>query len=68
MVAKGLGEGRRSIFIADETLGAKVFDYRATLVTGDRRVTVICFFPATNWTALEQAFARISESMRQGGT
>jgi hypothetical protein len=65
--SKGLGEGRRSIFIADQGLGGKIYGYRATLLSGDRRISVICSCPATNWKALKPAFERITASLRQGG-
>jgi len=65
--SKGIGEGRRSIFIADQTLGGKIFGYRATLLTGDRRITVVCSCPATNWKALKPAFEKVIESLRLGG-
>ena len=65
--SKGMGEGRRSIFIADQTLGGKIYGYRATLLTGDRRITVVCSCPATNWQALKPAFEKVIESLRLPG-
>jgi hypothetical protein len=62
--SKGLGEGRRSIFIADQSLGGKIYGYRATFLSGDRRITVICSCPATNWKALKSAYERVTESLR----
>jgi len=65
--SKGIGEGRRSIFIADQTLGGKIFGYRGTLLTGDRRITVVCSCPATNWKPLKPAFEKVIESLRLPG-
>lgn len=65
--SKGIGEGRRSIFIADQTLGGKTFGYRATLLSNDRRITVVCSCPATNWKALKLAFEKVIESLRMPG-
>jgi hypothetical protein len=65
--SKGIGEGRRSVFTADQTLGGKIFGYRATLLSGDRRITVVCTCPATNWQALKAGFERVIESLRLGG-
>jgi len=65
--SRGLGEGRRSIFIADQTLGGKIYGYRATLLSGDRRISVVCSCPATNWKELKPAFERITASLRPGG-
>jgi len=65
--SKGIGEGRRSIFLADQALGGKVFGYRATLLSGDRRITVVCSCPATNWKALKPAFEKVIVSLRLGG-
>ncbi|AGA29525.1 hypothetical protein [Singulisphaera acidiphila] len=66
--SKGIGEGRRSTFIADQTLGGKVYGYRATLLANDRRITVICTCPATNWKTLKPAFETVVASVRQGGS
>jgi hypothetical protein len=63
--SSGMGEGRRSVFIASQTFGGKVFGYRATLLSGDRRITVICFCPAANWQALKPGFEKVIASLRQ---
>jgi len=65
--SKGFGEGRRSVFIADQGFGGKVYGYRATLLAGDRRISVICTCPATNWQTLKPAFEKVIASVRQGG-
>jgi hypothetical protein len=64
--SKGMGEGRRSMFTADKTLGGKTVGYRATLLTGDRRITVICTCPSGNWNTLKPAFERAISSLRLG--
>jgi hypothetical protein len=61
--SKGFGEGRRSTFIASGGLGGKVYGYRATLLSGDRRITIICTCPATNWQTLKPAFERVITSV-----
>lgn len=63
--SKGIGEGRRSTFIADQSLGGKYYGYRATLLAGDRRITVVCSCPANNWQALKPAFEKVIASLRQ---
>jgi hypothetical protein len=65
--SRGLGEGRRSIFIADQALGGKIYGYRATLLSGDRRITVVCSCPATNWKALKPAFEKVIDSLSLPG-
>ncbi len=62
--SKGLGEGRKAIFIAKEALGGKIYGYRATLLSGDRRITVITKCPATNWQTLKPAFDTVIASLR----
>lgn len=62
--SKGMGEGRRSTFVAKEALGGKVYGYRATLLSGDRRITVVCTCSATNWQALKPSFERVIASVR----
>jgi hypothetical protein len=65
--SKGMGEGRRSMFTADQTFGGKIFGYRATLLTGDRRITVLCTCPAGNWQTLKPGFEKVISSLRLGG-
>jgi hypothetical protein len=62
--SKGLGEGRRSTFTAKQTIGGNVYGYRATLLSGDRRITVVTTCPATNWKDLKPAFERVIASLR----
>ena len=64
-VQSGMGEGRRSTFIANGSIGGKVYGYRATYLSGDRRITVVCSCPATNWKALKPAFEKVIVSLRR---
>jgi hypothetical protein len=66
--SKGFGEGRKSIFIANGSFGSKTYGYRATLLSGDRRMTIITTCPATNWQALKPAFDTVIASLRHGGS
>jgi hypothetical protein len=66
--SKGLGEGRRSTFIASQPMVGKIFGYRATLLSGDRRITVVCTCPATNWQTLKPAFEKVIASLRYAGS
>jgi hypothetical protein len=61
--SKGLGEGRKAIFVADGGMGGKIYGYHATLLTNDKRITIICQCPATNWKTLRPAFDRVIASM-----
>jgi hypothetical protein len=66
--SKGFGEGRKSVFIAPGSLGSKIYGYRATLLSGDRRITIIATCNATNWQALKPAFDTVIASLRHGGS
>jgi hypothetical protein len=66
--SKGFGEGRKSVFIAPGSFGSKTYGYRATLLSGDRRLTIIAMCPATNWQALKPAFDTVIASLRHGGS
>jgi hypothetical protein len=59
-----LGEGRRSTFTAEQTLGGKVFGYRATLLGGDRRIEIVTTCSASNWQTLKPAFEKVIASLR----
>jgi len=65
--SKGLGEGRRSTFIAAQSLDGKLYGYRATLLSGDRRISIVCSCPATNWQTLKPAFDQVVASLRNAG-
>ncbi|WP_435010330.1 hypothetical protein P12x_001584 [Tundrisphaera lichenicola] len=60
-----LGEGRRSTFIASGPIGGKIYGYRATYLSGDRRISVVCNCPATNWKALKPAFEHVINSLHR---
>jgi hypothetical protein len=66
--SKGFGEGRKSVFIAPGSFGSKIYGYRATLLSGDRRITIIATCNATNWQALKPAFDTVIASLRHGGS
>jgi hypothetical protein len=63
--SKGFGEGRRSTFIAAGSMGGKIYGYRATYLSGDRRISVVCTCPATNWKTLKPAFEKVILSLRR---
>ncbi len=61
--SNSLGEGRKAIFVADGSFGSKVYGYRATLLTNDKRLTILCQCPATDWKALRPAFDKVIASI-----
>jgi hypothetical protein len=63
-----LGEGRKSEFIADGGLGGgKMHGFRATFLSRDRRFTVICTCPHSDWRTLRPAFDHVLDSFKTGG-
>ena len=61
----GLGEGRRSTFIASQPMVGKIYGYRATFLGGDRRIEVLCTCPATNWKVLKPTFEKVIAGLRR---
>jgi hypothetical protein len=63
------GEARLSEFMGDAGMlkGGKIHGYRATILSGDRRVTVICRCPESDWSTLKPAFGTIVQSLAPGG-
>ncbi len=61
----GMGEGRRSTFTASSSIGGKNYGYRATFLSGDRRLAVVRTCPATYWKALKPAFRKVILSLRR---
>jgi predicted DNA-binding WGR domain protein len=62
-----LGDGRISEFTADGSglFGAKQHGYRATLLTNDRRVTIVCTCPETQWEKLKPTFYAVIQSIKR---
>ncbi len=58
------GESRVSEWTADGGLHG----YRATMLSHERELTVICFCPERNWAALKPAFQRIISSVKPSAT
>lgn len=62
----GLGPCRKSEFTAATTFGGRIHGVRATILTKDRRVTVVCQSPEQDWPNLETAFDRVIASFQKG--
>jgi hypothetical protein len=60
------GEARISEFTAPGALGKKIRGYRATALTRDRRVTVVCTCPESDWETLNPAFTKLVASLSPG--
>jgi hypothetical protein len=59
-----LGEGRIATFTATSgLLGSKIRGYRTTLLTNDRRVTILCECPAKDFEALKPTFLAVCRSL-----
>ncbi len=61
----GLGEGRIGLFSASTggLLGSKVRGYRVTLLTNDRRITVLCQAPTAELDKLRPTFLAVAHSL-----
>ena len=61
----GLGEGRIATFTASGSglFGSKLRGYRLTLLTNDRRVTVLCHAPADEFDKLKPTFLAVCRSL-----
>jgi hypothetical protein len=64
-----LGEGRISEFTAEKADGLahyKIHGYRATILSGDRRVIVVCRCAESDWSTLSPAFGKFMQSLVAG--
>jgi hypothetical protein len=62
-----LGEGRYSEFTGQgATFVGPVRGYRATLLSSERRITVVTVCPVRNWAILQPAFLHILQSVDRG--
>lgn len=63
-----LGEARYSEWTGEGGFGkgGKLRGYRATILPGERRVTVVCQCPENDWKTLRPAFGRVLGSLAPG--
>jgi hypothetical protein len=66
IMSVSLGPGRVSEFTAKTDFGSMLHGYRATVLGHDKRVTVFCVAPESDWKALKPAFDRILASLERG--
>jgi hypothetical protein len=62
----GLGDCRKSEFVARSGLTTRLRGYRATGLTANKGVHVLCQCTDGNWKTLQPAFDKILESMQLG--
>lgn len=61
-----LGEGRISEFSSPAPLGKKIRGYRATVLSRDRRLTIICQCAESDWESLKDPFNKVISSLAPG--
>jgi hypothetical protein len=61
-----LGPARVSEFTASTTFGGGLHGYRATILAHDKRVTVFCVCPESDWTTLKPAFDQCLKTLKRG--
>jgi hypothetical protein len=62
-VKTGLGSARKSEFTGSATFGGGIHGYRATALTLDKRVRVLCQCPESEWQTLKPVFDKVIESV-----
>src|SRR5262245_20178798 len=62
----GMMEGRVSEFTAPGSMGKKIRGYRATVLTRDRRLVIICQCAESDWDNLKPAFMKVIQSIGPG--
>ena len=61
-----LGDTRIAKFAADGSLKGKIIGFRTTMLTNNRRITVLCHCPAAQFEALQPAFETVILSVKRG--
>jgi hypothetical protein len=61
-----LGPVRLSEFTAKSSFGTELHGYRVTILGQDKRVTVFCVAPETEWQSLKPVFDQVLASMERG--
>jgi len=67
-VRSGLGDTRKAEFTASGSFGGTLKGYRATALSRDRRVRVMCKCSEDDFEALKPAFEKVIESLGLGKT
>jgi len=65
-VKTSLGKARKAEFTAAGNFGTKLHGYRATILTHQRRLRIVCECPESDWATLQPAFDRVIESFGRG--
>jgi hypothetical protein len=63
IVKTGMMDGRRSEFTGTRTFGAPIHGYRATALSIDRRIRVVCRCSESQWESLKPAFEKAIASV-----
>ena len=58
-----LGEARQAEFTANGSMGSKLRGIRTTMLSNDRRITVVCYCPSSEWKTLKPAFNKVVDSV-----
>lgn len=61
-----LGDGRKSQFTASGTFGGGIRGYRATVLSHNKSITVLCQCAEGDWETLKPAFDRVIDSLALG--
>jgi hypothetical protein len=62
-VQTGLGDARKSEFTGSDTFGGAIHGYRATALSRDKRIRIVCQCPEAEWNILRPAFDKVIESI-----
>jgi hypothetical protein len=62
----GLGDGRKSEYTGSETFGGDIHGYRATALSLNLQIRVVCKCSENQWNALKPVFDKVIESVSQG--
>jgi hypothetical protein len=66
VIKTGLGDARRSEFTTSGAFGGTIRGYRATMLSLDKRVRVVCQCSESDWENLQPAFDRVIVSVGPG--
>jgi hypothetical protein len=65
-VNTGLGDGRKSEYTGSKTFGGDIHGYRATTLSRDLEIRIICECSESQWKDLKPVFDKVIESVAQG--
>lgn len=66
VVETAIGRGRKSKFTGSGSFGGKLHGYRATVLSRDLRIAIVCKCSDSDWKVVQPVFDKVIDSLKPG--